>query len=98
MKIINIGSLKMTMPAFITAICGAVIGVSLLFVLPQLWPMSLMVVGASFIAAYNVNCVVVGNCNAWAWILTTFYIVYTFVVMGIIILRKQLLEEVYKKK
>lgn len=98
MKIITIGALRMTLPSFITAICGMTIGVSLLFVMPQLWPMSLMIVAAFLVGAYNVNCAVVGNCNAWAWILATVYIVYTLIVVGAMFFRKQLLNEYMNKK
>ena len=73
-KVILVGKFALTLPAFITAILGLVLGVAISFTM-NLWA-GLFIVAAFFLAAYNVNCAVVGKCVAWAWVLTGVYMLY----------------------
>lgn len=73
-KIITIGKLKLTLPSFITAVCGIFVGLVTSIKLNPF--MGLVTVLPFLIAAYTVNCTIVGHCTTWAWVLTTLYVVY----------------------
>ena len=74
-QVINIGKLQVTIPAFITAVCGLILGLVCAFKIHYIFALTIPL--TFFIAAYNVNCTVVGHCNLWATILTVLYLINT---------------------
>ena len=40
-------------------------------------------VAGFFVAAYNVNCAIVGKCEFWAWLLTFVYVIYALMVIWV---------------
>jgi hypothetical protein len=78
-QIIQIGTLKLTLPSFITAVCGLVIG-AIVGVKINLIT-GLLVVAAAFVQAYTINCIVLGHCTTWAWILSSIYILYAAIMI-----------------
>jgi len=75
---VTIGSLNITIPALITAISGLILGIILAFKINMY--MGLILLPVILIAAYNVNCAIVGHCTTWAWILTGVYMLYVLMV------------------
>lgn len=78
---ITIGSLTMTRASLIVAIIGIVIALFLTIFLPLAgvtsgFLMGLIILLGFFIGAYNMNCVVLGQCTTYATILMTVYIIY----------------------
>jgi hypothetical protein len=73
---VTIGTLHLSLQAAITVVAGVIIGLATIIVFPSRWLLGFALTAAFFLAAYNVNCVVVGKCKTWAWILTAFYLAY----------------------
>jgi len=65
----------MTLPAAIIAAVGVVSAITMVLYHPGLLMPSLVMLGVFFIAAYNVNCTVVGHCETFAWILTVCFLI-----------------------
>ena len=82
-KIITIGKLKISYPSFIMAISGIVVSIILSFFI-NIW-FGISVLPVFLLAAYNVNCSIVGHCYVWAWILTSLFLLqlisYIFIIM-----------------
>jgi hypothetical protein len=77
---VTLGKLTLSIQSFIVAVVGLVISVLLSFLVhPIAGAMSLL---TFFMAAYNVNCVVVGKCVQWAWALVVVYGLYLVFVLG----------------
>jgi hypothetical protein len=77
-KIITVGKLKLTLPSFITAVCGIIVGLATSIKINPF--VGLAAVVPFLIAAYTVNCTVVGHCTTWAWVLTVLYVVNVAIV------------------
>lgn len=75
MRTVTVGSLTMTLPAAIIAAIGVVSAVAMVLYHPGLLLPSMVMLGVFFIAAYNINCTVVGHCETFAWILTLCFLV-----------------------
>ena len=73
-RTVKIGSIEICYPAFVTLICGLVISL-LISGSGNLW-LGIFTLGVFLLTTYNVNCVVVGNCTTWAWVLMSLYILY----------------------
>jgi hypothetical protein len=80
-RTVKIGSIEVCYPAFVTLICGLIISI-LISVSGSIW-LGIVTFGVFLVTTYNVNCVVVGNCTTWAWILMFIYIFYVFINIGI---------------
>ena len=80
-RTVRIGSIEVCYPAFVTLICGLIISI-LISVSGSIW-LGIITFGVFLVTTYNVNCVVVGNCTTWAWILMFIYIFYVFINIGI---------------
>ncbi len=78
-QIIQLGTLKMTLPSFITAVCGLVIGAVIGIKMHMIT--GLFVVAAAFLQAYTINCIVLGHCTTWAWILSSIYVLYAAIMI-----------------
>ena len=74
-KTMTVGKLKMSLFSFIVAVCGILLGLITSFKV-NLWA-GLIITASFFIAAYNLNCVIVGKCHIWAWILLIVYLLNT---------------------
>lgn len=68
MRTVSIGALTISLQAFLVLISGTVFAAVTLIAKPSLWYISLGVLLMSFVQAYSINCIVVGNCHIWAWI------------------------------
>ena len=73
-RTVQIGNIQVCYPAFVTLICGLIISL-LIGVNGNIW-LGVLTFGVFLLTTYNVNCVVVGNCTTWAWILMCIYIFY----------------------
>jgi hypothetical protein len=95
-KPVQIGSLSVTLPALITAVCGLLLGLvcglKIHIVLGLTIPLTFLV------GAYNVNCTVVGHCNIWASFLTGMYVVYTIMFALVVMLKGKQVISLLKKK
>ena len=80
-RTVRIGSVEVCYPAFVTLICGLIISI-LISVSGSLW-LGILTFGVFLVTTYNVNCVVVGNCTTWAWILMFIFIFFVFINIGI---------------
>lgn len=85
-KMMNIGDIKISRAAFLTLIAGIILSTVIAITIPGVGPIiGLVLLLLWMLITYNINCVQVGHCNKWAWILTTFYLVYVgFAVMLLI--------------
>lgn len=67
-------------PAFVIFVAGLIMGIIIVLIQPSFWMIGLLVVLLFFVAAYNVNCTLVGNCKYWALFLTSFYVSYAILI------------------
>lgn len=74
-RIITVGSLQVTLPAFITAATGIVLGLASLFTGSK--EVGLVFMLLLLLQSYSINCAVVGHCNVWAWTLAIVAILNT---------------------
>jgi hypothetical protein len=78
-RTIDFFGIKISLNAYIILIAGLIMCIILIFVAPY----GPLVASISFLlviaAAYNVNCVQVGHCKIWAWVLTIAYIIFCIV-------------------
>jgi len=81
-KVITIGKLKLTLPSLITLVCG--VAIAAVFAIKVSPLMGLGVMLPFLLAAYNVNCTVVGHCSAWAMVLALCYMVYALSVVVLV--------------
>jgi len=99
MKTITIGSLTISQQAFIVAITGLVVGLVLLVTLPKGFKvLGLISILTSFVASYNVNCTLVGQCVVWAWVLTAMAIFNAVVYVVLAFTNKDRLRQIYTAK
>lgn len=73
MKFITVFGHTVTLPSAITAALGFVLGLALSFMGKAMHVPALLLALTFFVAAYNMNCAVVGKCEAWAWTLFALY-------------------------
>lgn len=73
---IKVGSLVMSLQAFVVSAAGLLLGLCVFVVFPSVATavLSLLLTGIFFLYAYNINCVVVGHCTALSWVLTAVYL------------------------
>lgn len=74
-RTVYIGNIKMTLFSLITVCCGIITGLFLAYKVHPL--IGLLMIGSMFLAAYDLNCVIVGHCKVFAWILVTLYVLNT---------------------
>ena len=72
-RMIDIGNIKVTLPALISAVAG-IFGATFLMFKGQT-DIAISLMFALFINAYTVNCAVTGHCNTWAWFLTILFFI-----------------------
>ena len=73
---IKVGSLVMSLQAFVVASAGLLLGLCVFVMFPSIATavLSLILTGIFFLYAYNINCVVVGHCTVLSWVLTAVYL------------------------
>jgi hypothetical protein len=82
MNDVKIGKLKISIPSLITAIAGIVAGLAVGYHTKR--PAAgLIITAVLFGAAYNVNCNIHGNCVAWAYFLSSVYLFYALLILGL---------------
>ena len=88
-QFVQIGGLKVSINAFLTFIAGLVFSVVVTIVMPfgAFAGMYILLIFTLF--AYNVNCVQVGHCKTWAWILTILYVIYVVFLSIMLISNKE---------
>jgi hypothetical protein len=72
---------KISLAALITLLAGLILAIAVVSMLPNSYNMAMLIVIGSIIAAYEVNCTQVGQCNIWAWSLTTLYFIYVSILV-----------------
>lgn len=75
-KYITIGSLKITIQAFVLFVSGVVTAAIMLIVMPSIWFVSIGILVLSFVAAYVINCTVEGKCVIYSWTITVIVVLY----------------------
>ena len=80
-RTVKIGTIEICYPAFVTLLCGLVISI-LITASGNLW-LGILTLGVFLLTTYNVNCVVVGNCTTWAWVLMSMYVLYVISAVSI---------------
>ena len=82
MSDVKIGKLKISIPSLITVIAGIVAGIAVGYHAKR--PAAgLVVTAVLFGAAYNVNCNIHGHCVTWAYLLSSFYVFYALLILGL---------------
>lgn len=73
---IQVGSLIMSFQAFIVAAAGCLLGLVIFFIHPCVATAvaGMVTTGLFFLYAYNINCVVVGHCDVFSWVLVSLYL------------------------
>jgi hypothetical protein len=92
-KIVKIGDLRITLFALIAAVCGIISGLYASYIYSGVSDtfgiiLGLVTIGVSFLTAYNLNCVIVGHCKVWAWILVSVYVLNTLLMFIPITVKK----------
>jgi hypothetical protein len=71
--------LRVTPQALTVAVSGLLLSFLLSYMaqlaVPWGWAVGLLILPLFLLGAYSVNCMVVGDCVVWAWILTALYVV-----------------------
>ena len=68
-------NIKVTRAAFCILVAGIILSLVLAFTVPFVGPIiGLFALIGVMLWAYTINCIQVGHCYAWAWILTIIYI------------------------
>lgn len=83
-KTLTFGKIKITVLAFTMLLVGIAFSVFCLFFLPSTVGViaSLLIMLGFIFAAYNINCVLVGHCVVWAYVLI---VIYVFNVVAVIL-------------
>lgn len=75
-KYITIGSLKVTIQAFVLFLSGTITAAIVLIIMPSIWFVSVGMIVLSFVAAYVINCTVEGKCIIYSWTITVIIVLY----------------------
>lgn len=77
--LIQIGSLRISVQALVVAIAGIVFSMAMSYIIGIMIPygyiVGLFLLPVFLLAAYSINCMIVGECVVWAWILTVLYVI-----------------------
>lgn len=97
-KMVQLGSVKITLAAFVTLVAGLVLAVALFFVGSFGPILSVYVLLVFMLLSYNVNCAQLGHCKVWAWFLTIVYVFYALVIVFATFTKKDLLVKALSEK
>jgi hypothetical protein len=86
---ISLGNhIKVTRAAFYTLIAGVIFAVTIAFTAPVWGPVIAIITLLPWILiAYNVNCVQIGHCYYWGWILATVYLLTSCIALLPVLLK-----------
>lgn len=73
---IKFGELSISLASFLTLLSGFIVAVLIMFASKKTFVLGLTTFLVFCVVAYNVNCVQLGHCNTYAWILTILYMGY----------------------
>jgi hypothetical protein len=75
-KMVTIGQYHMSLASCIVLAVGLTFSIVILFALPNVFGliMGSYILLSVVLIAYNINCVQLGHCKIWAWVLTAVYI------------------------
>jgi hypothetical protein len=85
-KIITIGKLKISVNSLIVIIIGLLSGIILSFFGTTGWILGIIIIIASIIGAYTLDCTIVGNCTIYTWIATIVIPIIFIVITTMVIL------------
>jgi NAD/NADP transhydrogenase beta subunit len=80
MKTVTVFGVTMSLTAFLVAMVGSILSLVIVVTLPKMWPVSIVFMLATFVAAYNVNCVVYGHCKLFAWIMVGLFTINAIII------------------
>lgn len=87
--------------ALVVAFAGLVFSIVVSYVLQMMFHwgflVGVLILPVFLLAAYTMNCVVVGNCIVWAWILTAIYVFKFVITLSIFLPRMKSLHSILKK-
>lgn len=90
-KVISIGKLKITLPAFIILVTGLTAVLFIILLAPYFWFVALYLLFVVLVSTYAVNCTIVGKCRIYAWIVCAVAILsYVFVVISLVLRVREL--------
>jgi hypothetical protein len=78
-KTIDFFGIRISLNAYIILIVGFIVCIILIFMPPYGPFAAAILLLFVVIAAYNVNCLLVGHCKIWAWVVTIVYIIFSIV-------------------
>jgi len=86
---ITVGSLTLSLQAFIVAAVGMLLGLLMFLVYPHLATAvaGVVTVGVFFLYAYNINCVVVGQCTIFAWVLSSLMVLQALLLIIAVVMK-----------
>ena len=87
--LVKVGGLNMTVQALVTLVSGLIIGIVLACVSSAGVAIGIPLFLAFCVAAYNVNCAIVGHCQVWANVLTCVYAIYAIVCLLSLMMGKE---------
>ena len=87
-KMVSLFNKRITYNAYLTLLAGLVMSLTFAFTIPHGVFIGLYILLMFTLLAYNVNCVQVGHCSMWAWILTAVYVIYAVIVVAFLIFKK----------
>lgn len=77
--LVKIGSLRISVQALVVAIAGIVFSMAISYItgimIPHGYIVGVFLLPIFLLAAYSINCMIVGECIIWAWILTVLYVI-----------------------
>ena len=93
-KTIKVGNLHICYPSFIILVGGLLL--SILISIYNIW-FGIAMLGTFLIISYNINCVIVGNCVTWAWVLMIIYVIYIVIGVSATVNNKLIVSSMSKK-
>lgn len=97
-KMVTVFNKKITHNAHLTLVAGLILSLTFAFTIPYGVFVGLYTLLMFTLLSYNVNCVQVGHCTLWAWILTAVYVVYAAIVVGFLLFKKDVIIASIAKK
>ena len=81
--VIKFGNVNISLNAFIIIICGFILCIIMTYLNKIRYDITIVPFFISLIVAYNINCVEVGKCGTWSWILTCLYLINVCIIIYI---------------
>ena len=94
-KTIKVGNLHICYPSFIILVGGLLLSI-LISIYTRIW-FGIAMLGVFLIESYNINCVIVGNCVTWAWVLMIIFVIYFVIGVSATVNNKLIVSSMSKK-